>query len=328
MNPTDMRTPHSQMDGKVSMIPKDGSVCNGKAPLRTLEAQRRFIFALLFAFGLPAGAQQPLTALHPVDSAAVDGVLLNAPSASQEVQSDSFGEELGRGALVIGKDELTFIKAPFQKKNLKWDLLFAAAAAPLIATDVSVLHQVNPAWHDSSIHISNAMVYSTAASAGGIFLTGLVTDNSHAKDTGVAAVRGAIDSAILYGGLKLLFARERPYTGKGDGSFFSGNYSSGSFPSGHSTLTWTLASVIAHEYPKWPVALLMYGMATTASTTRVTAGVHFPSDVVVGATLGYLIGRYVAKQENHLPGDVPVHSRSKITKVEDAVLSHVSFGVP
>ena len=61
-----------------------------------------------------------------------------------------------------------------------------------------MLHQVNPAWHDTSINISNAMVYSTVASAGGIFLTGLITDNTHAKDTGVAAARGAVDSAILY----------------------------------------------------------------------------------------------------------------------------------
>ena len=62
-----------------------------------------------------------------------------------------------------------------------------------------VVHQVNPAWHDTSITISNAMVYSTWLTAGGIFLTGLVTDDTHAKDTGVAAARGAADSAILYG---------------------------------------------------------------------------------------------------------------------------------
>ena len=147
------------------------------------------------------------------------------------------------------------------------------------------------------------------------------------KIPGVAAARGAVDSAILYGAMKLVFARERPYSANGDGSFFSGNFSSGSFPSGHSTLAWTLASVIAHEYPKWLVAVLMYGMATAASTTRVTGGEHFPSDVVVGGAFGYLIGRYVAKQDNHLPGDPPTHQKGKMMRVEDAVLSHVSIGV-
>ncbi len=281
----------------------------------------RFVFILMLAVG--ASAQQPALSNTGVIAPALSVTLPDAPSSGNATESDSFLSELGHGALTIGKDELTFIQAPLQKKNLKWDLLFAAVTAPLIATDVSVLHQVNPAWHDNSINISNAMVYSTAASAGGIFVAGLITDNTHAKDTGVAAARGAIDSAILYGGLKLLFARERPYSARGDGSFFSGNFSSGSFPSGHSALTWTLASIIAHEYPKWPVALLMYSVATTASATRVTAGEHFPSDVVAGAAFGYLIGRYVAKQDNHLP----THQKNKLTRVEDAVLSHVSLGM-
>ncbi len=279
------------------------------------------------AAGLTVSAQQPVARDSIAAPPAIKAALPDAPFDSQAVESTSFGAELGRGALTVGKDELTFLRAPFQKKNLKWDIAIGAATAALISTDVTVLHQVNPAWHDSSINISNAMVYSTAASAGGIFLTGLITDNTRAKDTGVAAARGAIDSAILYSALKLVFARERPYSARGDGSFFSGNFSSGSFPSGHSTLTWTLASVIAHEYPKWPVALLMYSMATATSTTRVTGGVHFPSDVVVGGVFGYLIGSYVAKQDNHLPGDVPVHSKSRMIRVEDAVLSHVSLGV-
>lgn len=282
------------------------------------------LFVLCLGWVNGASAQQPAALNTGVIRPALGATLPDTPPTPEDAQSSSFAGELGHSAVTIGKDELTFLKAPFQKKNLKWDIAIGGAAAALIAADVSVLHQVNPSWHDSSINISNAMVYSSAAAAGGIFLTGLVTDNTHAKDTGVAAARGAIDSAILYYGLKLAFARERPYTARGDGSFFSGNFTSGSFPSGHSTFAWTLASVIAHEYPKWPVAVLMYGIATTVSTTRVTAGVHFPSDVVVGGAFGYLIGRYVARQDNHLPGG---HPKSKMAYVEDAVLSHVSIGV-
>jgi membrane-associated phospholipid phosphatase len=131
----------------------------------------------------------------------------------------------------------------------------------------------------------------------------------------------------MYGALKAILQRERPFSDGAEGKFFSGNWQSGSFPSGHSMFDWTIASVIAHEYPKWPVAVAMYGLATASSTYRVTAGVHFPSDVVAGGVLGYLIGRYVAKQDNHLPGDSPTHTKSKLIRVEDAVLSHVSIGV-
>ena len=153
------------------------------------------------------------------------------------------------------------------------------------------------------------------------------TDNTHAKDTGVATARAVADSVIMYGAMKAIFSRERPFSGGAEGKFFSGNWSDGSFPSGHSMFNWTIASVIAHEYPKWPVAVVMYGLATASSTYRVTAGVHFPSDVVAGGVFGYLIGRYVAKQDNHLPGDSPIHPKSKLLRAEDAVLSHVNIGV-
>ena len=84
--------------------------------------------------------------------------------------------------------------------------------------------------------------------------------------------------------------------------------------------------MIAHEYPAWPVAVAMYSLAAAGSVPRVTAAVHFPSDVVVGGVFGYLIGRYVARQDNHLPGGAPIHKSSRFTRLEDSVLSHVSVG--
>jgi len=284
-----------------------------------------FVFVLVLAIG--ASAQQPVSSNTHAIAPTVSAALPDAPSSTNATESSSFLGELGHGVVVIGKDELTFIKAPFRKKNLKWDALFLATLAPLIATDEHVAQQVNPAWHDTGIAVSNAILGTEVVTAGGIFVTGLVTDNSHAKDTGVATARAVADSVIMYGALKAILQRERPFSAGAEGKFFSGNWQSGSFPSGHSMFDWTIASVIAHEYPKWPVAVAMYGLATASSTYRVTAGVHFPSDVVAGGVLGYLIGRYVAKQDNHLPGDVPTPSKSKLIRVEDAVLSHVSIGV-
>jgi len=284
-----------------------------------------FVFVLVLAIG--ASAQQPVPSNTHAIAPTLAAALPAAPSSTNATDSSSFLGELGHGVVVIGKDELTFIKAPFRKKNLKWDALFLATLAPLIATDEHVAQQVNPAWHDTGIAVSNAILGTEVVTAGGIFVTGLVTDNSHAKETGVATARAVADSVIMYGALKAILQRERPFSGGAEGKFFSGNWQSGSFPSGHSMFDWTIASVIAHEYPKWPVAVAMYGLATASSTYRVTAGVHFPSDVVAGGVLGYLIGRYVAKQDNHLPGDVPTPSKSKLIRVEDAVLSHVSIGV-
>jgi len=91
---------------------------------------------------------------------------------------------------------------------------------------------------------------------------------------------------------KFAFARERPTTVGGQGRFFQ-TISNPSFPSTHSTLGWALASVIAHQYPGWLSQTLAYSGATAISVSRVAGRQHFPSDVVAGAAVGWLIGRQV-----------------------------------
>jgi membrane-associated phospholipid phosphatase len=258
------------------------------------------------------------------------------PDAPSTAPHRSFGHSMGTIVKTIGEDQWNLIKAPFQTQGLGfdtgtpfrnstlyWNAAVLTGTGVLIANDESVAAQVNPAWHQTSTNVANACTYATAATAGGIYVAGLFTHDAHAQRTGVLAAEAAINSFILYGSMKLIFNRERPAMGNGEGKFFAGNFSSGSFPSGHSAFAWTLASVVAHEYPKWPVQLAMYGMATAVATTRVTGGQHFPSDVFVGSTLGFLVGRYVANKDKHI--DHPAHSGNKVTRLPSAVLEHVSF---
>jgi membrane-associated phospholipid phosphatase len=245
------------------------------------------------------------------------------PDAPHQDQPKSFASSLGTAVKTIGDDELHIIKSPFSVSALKWDALVIGATGILIANDESVLHQVSPSWHTTSINISNAGVYGLGAAAGGVFITGLVTHNEHATDTGIRSAEASIDSVILYAALKAILARQRPYTGQGEGKFFSGNWTAGSFPSGHATLAWTLASVMAHEYPNWPMRLLMYGVATAVSTTRVTGGVHFPSDVFAGSVIGYGVGTYVAHKDRQKL--IVPRSQNRIRRVENAVLEHVAI---
>ncbi len=80
---------------------------------------------------------------------------------------------------------------------------------------------------------------------------------------------------------------------------------------------------MAHEYPNWPMRLLMYGAATAVSTTRVTGGVHFPADVFSGSVIGFGVGTYVAHKDRP---KVPLpHSQNKVKRVENAILEHVAI---
>lgn len=286
-------------------------------------ASRSMICAVVLLAGTVTavvGQQDPGSSPSP--GAPTQAQLPDAPSATRE--SRSFGESLATIGKTIGQDELHILKAPFQKKALVWDAVVLGATGVLIANDESVAYQVPVSWHQTSTDISNACTYGTAAAAGGIYLTGLFTHNEHAERTGVLAAEASVDSFLLYGSMKLIFARQRPYTYPGEGKFFAGNFSSGSFPSGHAALSWTIASVVAHEYPKLPVQLLMYGLATTVATTRVTGGQHFPSDVFVGSTLGYLVGTYVANKDKHAHSQ-PSHSGNRVKRLPNAILDHVTF---
>ncbi len=61
-----------------------------------------------------------------------------------------------------------------------------------------------------------------------------------------------------------------------------------SMPSGHAFTSFTCAIVLAGFAPRWRVPLLVY--AGLVALTRPYLGVHYPSDVIVGACLGVALG--------------------------------------
>ena len=67
-----------------------------------------------------------------------------------------------------------------------------------------------------------------------------------------------------------------------------------SFPSGHTSSMFTYASVISHYYGG-KAGIPAYSVATLVGLSRIEKHQHHLSDVIAGATLGYLIGRTVVK---------------------------------
>lgn len=280
------------------------------------------LLASMVVLASPRLTAQTASGSSQAGAASSSSTLPDAPFAA-DVPSESFIGAVGGAAKTIGQDEWHFIKAPFHKKAIVWDALFLSATGVLIANDESVLYAIPAQWHSTNREISNGALYGTAAVAGGIYLTGLFTENEHSQEVGIRTAEATVDSVIMYAAMKAIFQRQRPYSGSGEGKFFAGNWTNGSFPSGHAMFTWTIASAVAHQYHSVPLDILMYGMASTVTTSRVLAGQHFPSDVFVGSVLGYLIGDYVA----HKPQEIRCIRASKIQKVRNALLEHVEIGV-
>lgn len=146
--------------------------------------------------------------------------------------------------------------------------------------------------------ISNTLgAYVPLATLAGGYAWGAHSGNDYMKQTAVLGGEAIADGLILNEGLKYAIDRQTPREGDGTGRFWphgTKTWPDGqSMPSGHSMVAWNFAHVIAARYPSWHTRLLMYSLATTVSATRIIARQHFPSDVLVGGTIGYLVGGYV-----------------------------------
>jgi membrane-associated phospholipid phosphatase len=199
----------------------------------------------------------------------------------------------------IAEDQKRFWTFPtrLHAKDLKWILPAAGATAGLIASDSWISNQVpsKPSQLSFSKSVSDYGLYSLIGVGGGAFLLGSIKSNDHMQETGLLAAEAAINATAVAYALKLATLRQRPYLPSEDGDLFSGKVSGNnfSFPSEHSAIAWSIASVISHEYPGPLTQVASYGLATLVSATRVTSRQHFPSDVIIGGVLGWYFGHEV-----------------------------------
>ena len=120
------------------------------------------------------------------------------------------------------------------------------------------------------------------------------THLEHATETGILGGEAVLDSIGVNEVLKIVAQRERPTVDNARGKFFQTSVGfNSSFPSNHAIIAWSSAAVIASEYKGPLTQITAYGLATGVSLTRILARQHFPSDVLVGSAVGWLIGRYV-----------------------------------
>jgi membrane-associated phospholipid phosphatase len=216
------------------------------------------------------------------------------PQSSASASPDSSrGKFLTRWVKRGLRDQADIYTAPLHRSEMKWTIGLPLVTAGLIAIDKHASGALPRNPSSASADISDVGLFATAGAVGVLLIDGTTRRDSHALETGVLGAEAMANSGVVYAVLQLIAERERPLQGTGQGHFFQTSGLDNSFPSGHAIITWTAASTIAHEYPKPWVEWLVYGTAAAVSVTRFTSLQHFPSDVVVGSTLGYFIGRHI-----------------------------------
>jgi membrane-associated phospholipid phosphatase len=212
----------------------------------------------------------------------------------------------GRGFHGLAKDflrdqeEIWTSPARLRFSDTEWLVPFSGITAGLFVTDRDFSKHLsqNPTTISHYKTLSNAGVGALIGGAGGMWLLGHVSHNEHWSETGFLAGEAALNSLVAVETLKYSLGRQRPFQGDGTGPFFHGGTS---FPSEHSAAAWSVAGVLAHEYPGPLMKIAAYGLASLVDYSRIRSRQHFPSDVFVGSIMGNLVAQNVYSR-HHDPG--------------------------
>lgn len=191
-----------------------------------------------------------------------------------------------------------FVEAPrnaIRLRNLKWELPIAAATGILIATGDSPASRLIQSHSTLQRQADRWSTIGLAVELGGAglgYALGCGQHRENMRSTAQTALEAAGAATVFDYALKKATNRERPSVDNSSGEYWEGGTS---FASGHAAASFAVASVIAHRYPhkrwlKWGA----YGLAAAVSLGRYPAKQHFFSDIVIGGTLGYVTGTYLA----------------------------------
>ena len=122
-------------------------------------------------------------------------------------------------------------------------------------------------------------------------------DDNLFRNSCVALSAVALNSGITLA-IKYSINRTRPFITYPDITKKSAA-GSPSFPSGHTSSAFSLATSLTLSYPRWFIIVPVYSWAGAVAFSRMDLGVHYPSDVLAGAMVGSgsaLLTHYINKK--------------------------------
>jgi membrane-associated phospholipid phosphatase len=244
------------------------------------------------------------------------------PAAAQVVspyeRGELFDPHAKRLLLGFGREQYRIWTSPFRFSSYdshavkKYVIPFVVIAGTLIATDTRTGDALpnTPDQTRWSGRVSQmGAAYTLAGFSGATFLFGQAAKNDHARETGLLALEALAHAQVVVFGVKQLTNRSRPDRNDQKAGFWNGG---NSFPSGHAASAFSVAAVFAYEYREHlAVPIAAYALAGAVSASRLSARRHWFSDIFVGGSTGFLLGRYVYKKHHdpNLPGS-PVQRTS------------------
>ncbi|MGQ9799974.1 MAG: phosphatase PAP2 family protein [Ignavibacterium sp.] len=140
--------------------------------------------------------------------------------------------------------------------------------------------------------ISYAAIFS-----GSLYLGGKIFKSKDVSVTGRMLIEGLLYAGLTTTIIKFTTGRSRPYMNEGNFNFnfFQTTNDYLSFPSGHSTVAFTLSSILSQRINNTYASVGLYSLALLTLWQRMYSDNHWLSDVILGASIGYFIGKAVVK---------------------------------
>ncbi len=126
--------------------------------------------------------------------------------------------------------------------------------------------------------------------AAGVYFGGLVSGTDRIRRTGLKLITAMTLSGIITGSFKVILGKARPWRAEhlNDYRFFEMSNDFQAMPSGHSTVAFCVATILAGEIDRWWATVPLYATAGLVAWSRIYLNQHFLSDVIAGASVGTL----------------------------------------
>ena len=175
------------------------------------------------------------------------------------------------------------------KKGILWLLIgwISIFQLPAQNWDINTVKTIND-WniHDLSRGISHSGVILPVGVPTAMGIYALIQKDQALLKDAIYIGTSVIEALGLTYGLKYTIDRQRPYEKYPDKIRPIEPEDSPSFPSGHTTAAFSLATSLSITYPKWYVIAPSAIWACGVGLARINQGVHYPSDVLTGAAIG------------------------------------------
>ncbi len=154
--------------------------------------------------------------------------------------------------------------------------------------EVNWLNNINPDNPNSNfqINVSKSVYPLSLATPLTMLSVGLIKKDKSLQQKSFKIIGSLLINTAITQGLKYTINRQRPYDAYQSLIHPYNIETDPSFPSGHTSTAFALATSLSLQYKKWYVVVPAFAWATSVGYSRLYLGEHYPTDVFAGAAIG------------------------------------------